>query len=75
VGDYSGDKIEGLFALVNEKLDAIHEQTAKTNGRVTVLEDRANKHDQWRWFITGGLSIITIIVLPMLYWIVSIMLK
>lgn len=35
-------------------------QAKITNGRVTALEN-------WRWFIAGGLAIIAVIILPVLF--------
>lgn len=32
-------------------------QTSKTNGRVGALEN-------WRWFISGGLAIILVLIIP-----------
>lgn len=43
-------------------------QTKLTNGRVSGLEN-------WRWFITGGLTIITLLILPVVFIIVSSVIK
>jgi predicted nuclease with TOPRIM domain len=43
IGDILGiqaEKTEGKFNVINEKLDAITEQTTRTNGRVTKLENQ-----------------------------------
>jgi len=43
-----------------EQLDRIELQTKKTNGRVNGLEN-------WRSYVAGGLAVITIVGLPMLW--------
>lgn len=40
---------EDFRAMLRETLGEIKEQTKKTNGRVTRLE-------QWRWFVLGGFA-------------------
>ena len=56
------EKIIGLTNMVDEKFSEnqkdnqrLIEQTTKTNGRVTSLE-------QWRWYQTGAITIISLLV-------------
>jgi hypothetical protein len=44
----ASDAISRTVADQNTKLDRIESQVRLTNGRVNVLEDRADEHDQWR---------------------------
>lgn len=48
-----------LVEIKDEHLARIEEQVRKTNGRVGKLEN-------WRAFITGGLAILTLLVVPIL---------
>ena len=64
------ERIEGLKALIDQRfgeqkevIDGIHEQTKKTNGRVTALEGWKNK-------IVGGLLVSNTIVVPILLWLI-----
>ena len=49
--------VELRFGHIREKLDAIHEQTTKTNGRVSTLETWKNK-------LIGALIITELLLLP-----------
>jgi hypothetical protein len=44
----SSDAIKDTVASLSSKLDRIEVQVNKTNGRVLVLEDRADEIEQWR---------------------------
>lgn len=67
--DYSNREIDRMFAGLKAfiassqeqnaaTLDRIEAQTIRTNGRVSGLEN-------WRWFLIGGMSIISAMVIPM----------
>ncbi len=49
-------------------LHEILTQTKTTNGRVNALEN-------WKWFITGGLTIISVLLIPILISLIKIFLK
>ena len=52
------------YTSLHEKLDIIREKVEVTNGRVKKLEI-------WRNYITGGLTVLCIIVVPILLLIIS----
>jgi len=58
--EYSKREIDNFMKEIHEKLDLILQQTTKTNGRVGRLE-------VWRGYITGGLAIISAIILPIVF--------
>jgi hypothetical protein len=69
---YSNREIDLLFKNIKDVtveqtqelmrvLRRIEDQTTKTNGRVSLLEN-------WRSYITGAVAIFILIVLPMLIW-------
>lgn len=59
---YTTRELEAHFGDVKESLTRIEQQVIKTNGRVSSLEN-------WRWFVTGGLAVISILVIPMVIYI------
>lgn len=58
--EYTNRELDEKFDGLHEKLDLILAQTTKTNGRVNRLEI-------WRGFISGGLAIVTIVILPIIF--------
>lgn len=57
----SNDTIVEMFKAIDGKLDTIHEQTVKTNGRVNTLES-------WKDQVMGAIKIISLFAVPvMLY--------
>jgi len=48
---------------VREKLDSIHSQVEKTNGRVQSLE-------RWRAAMAGGMTVLSIIVIPIVLYVI-----
>lgn len=58
---YLNRELDEKFTDIANALSRIEIQTTTTNGRV-------NKLENWKWFITGGISVITMIVVPLLTW-------
>jgi len=48
----------------DKQLHAIHDEAVKTNRRVTKLE-------KWQSFIQGGLAVLTILVVPIVIYLVT----
>ena len=58
---YSNRELREKWKDMEESLNKILFQTTTTNGRVSRLEN-------WRAFITGGMAVITVILIPILTW-------
>lgn len=54
---YTKTEIDLMHIPIQDKLDKILVQTIKTNGRLGKLE-------VWKGYITGGLTILTLLVVP-----------
>jgi hypothetical protein len=66
---FSNRELKAMFNNIDGKLDAITTQTTKTNGRVNKLEERQDKTDQWQSYMKGGLSVLTLLVVPVVIYI------
>jgi len=53
-----------MLEPVHEKLDTIIKQVKETNGRVRCLE-------RWRSFMSGGLAVLTVVVLPLVWYVIK----
>ena len=62
--DYTNRELNMCFEQITEKLDLIHTQTVKTNGRVGRLEN-------WQNRIIGGMVAISALAVPILVYIVK----
>lgn len=62
--EYSKREIDSFMQEIRETLIRIEAQTTKTNGRVSKLEN-------WRGYITGGVSVIVIVLIPLLLMVVN----
>lgn len=56
---FTNREIREFVSDIKGDIQEIKEQTQRTNGRVSALE-------QWRWFILGGLTIISMLIVPIL---------
>lgn len=60
---YTQTEVDLMLEPVHEKLDRIIQQVETTNGRVRCLE-------RWRSFMSGGLAVLTAVVLPIVWYII-----
>jgi hypothetical protein len=59
-----------LYRLAEQdrKLDAIHEQARE---QAVIMNRRVSKLEKWQSFIEGGLAVLTILVVPLLIYVVA----
>jgi hypothetical protein len=61
---YTNRELDNHFDEIKVTLTRIENQVVKTNGRVGSLEN-------WRWLITGGLTVIVILIVPIILSIIN----
>ena len=69
--NYSNKHLDDKFDFIKDKLDVIHEQTLKTNGRVSQLEVNVVALDNWKSFTKGAIAVLTMLVVPVLIFMVN----
>lgn len=57
-GKFTNRELEHYFKDIRTDISEIKTQVIKTNGRV-------NKLENWKWMLTGGLLIISMMVIPL----------
>lgn len=66
--DYSKREIDEKFTDIQASLVRIENQTTRTNGKVAELQ-------AWQSFMKGGLAVLTILVVPILLYVVYTIIK
>ena len=71
------DRADELHNIIMQRMDVfesntstslnnIEEQTTKTNGSVIHLQSDIANLKQWRAFLTGGMAVLTVLVIPLI---------
>lgn len=68
---YRNREIDQMFKDMGDKLDLILQHIAKTDNRVDKLEERSNSFENWKWFLSGGLLIMSMFVIPLVVFVWS----
>jgi hypothetical protein len=56
---YENREIDEKFVFIKDKLELIHVQTLKTNGRVSKGEEQMQEMKEWRSNLMGRIAIVT----------------
>ena len=68
MGDISKETVAQIVKRIDSNVEEVKKQTIETNGRVTKLE-------KWKWKITGALIVISFVLSPTVYILISILLQ
>lgn len=62
---------QDLYRLeVIATLNRIEAQTTKTNGRVSKLEEDQDAIEQWQAYLKGGMAVLSLMVVPVLIYLI-----
>ena len=64
--EYKKRELDEKFGDIKDSLNRIEAQTIKTNGSVAKSFEEINNLKNWRWFLAGIGSIITVLLIPIL---------
>lgn len=67
--------IESLTNEMRLGFKGMHDRQDTTNGKVLKANEDIVGLQNWKWFITGGLTIIAILILPVIFIIVKLALE
>lgn len=58
---YENREIDSKFDFIKEKLELIHDQTVKTNGRVSKSEEQIQEIKEWKSNLMGKIAALTVV--------------
>lgn len=72
---YNNREIDNALEAVHQSLGEIKSEIQEVKFEVKQTNGRVRNLEQWRWFIMGGLSVLTIIVIPIAFIFISALIK
>ena len=66
-----GIVLKNLTKKIDDGFAGVHTRQDLTNGRIQSAENNINKLNGWRKYITGGLTILTVVMLPLIFLVIS----
>ncbi len=63
---YTDRELDEKFTDIKDSLNRIETQTVKTNGSVAKAFQEIDSLKNWRWFLMGIGSVVTVLLIPIL---------
>lgn len=75
MSEYSNETLTALLKELENKIDngfsGVHKRQDKTNGNIIENRERIEKIENWKSFIMGGMTLLSILVLPVLIFVIQ----